>query len=212
MGRNLDPKCKQCRRIGEKLMFKGERCSSSKCAMVKRNYPPGFHGQKGQKRRQSDYGMQLAEKQKAKKQYSLLEKQFKLTFLRAKRKPGDASENLLKSLELRLDNAVYRLGFASSRTQARQLVNHGHIEANGRKVNIPSYEVKEGDIIKIRERSKKYKFFKELPEKLARQKDNVPSWLNLDLKEMAGKILHEPKAGDIKTNVNAQIIVEYYSK
>ncbi len=211
MGRNLDAKCKQCRRLGEKLFLKGERCYSPKCAMVKRNYPPGFHGQKG-KKRQSDYGMQLAEKQKAKKQYNLLEKQFKLTFLRAKRKPGDASENFLRSLELRLDNTVYRLGFASSRTQARQLVSHGHIEVNGRKVNIPSYEVKEGDIIKIRERSKKYKFFKELLEKLVRQKDNVPGWLNLDIKELAGKVLHEPKAGDIKANVNAQIIVEYYSK
>jgi len=115
-------------------------------------------------------------------------------------------------LELRLDNAIYRLGFASSRTQARQLVNHGHLEVNGRKVSIPSYEVKEGDIIKVRERSKKYKFFKELPDKLVRQKDSVPSWLNLDIKEMAGKVLHEPKAGDIKANVNAQIIVEYYSK
>jgi len=211
MGRNLDAKCKQCRRLGEKLFLKGERCYSPKCAMVKRNYPPGFHGQKG-KKRQSDYGMQLAEKQKAKKQYNLLEKQFKLIFLRAKRKPGDASENFLRSLELRLDNTVYRLGFASSRTQARQLVSHGHIEVNGRKVNIPSYEVKEGDIIKIRERSKKYKFFKELLEKLVRQKDNVPGWLNLDIKELAGKVLHEPKAGDIKANVNAQIIVEYYSK
>jgi small subunit ribosomal protein S4 len=211
MGRNLDAKCKQCRRLGEKLFLKGERCYSPKCAMVKRNYPPGFHGQKG-KRRQSDYGMQLAEKQKAKKQYNLLEKQFKLTFLKAKRKSGDASENLLKSLELRLDNAVYRLGFASSRIQARQLVSHGHLQVNGRKVDIPSFEVKEGDIIKIRERSKKYKFFKELSEKLSRQKDNVPSWLNLDIAEMAGKVLHEPKTGDIKANVNAQIIVEYYSK
>ncbi|MDD5071369.1 MAG: 30S ribosomal protein S4 [Patescibacteria group bacterium] len=211
MGRNLDAKCKQCRRLGEKLFLKGERCNSPKCAMVKRNYPPGFHGQKG-KRRQSDYGMQLAEKQKAKKQYNLLEKQFKLTFLKAKRKSGDAGENLLKSLELRLDNAVYRLGFASSRIQARQLVGHGHLQVNGRKVDIPSYEVKEGDIIKIKERSKKYKFFKELPEKLSRQKESIPSWLNLNIAEMAGKVLHEPKAGDIKANVNAQIIVEYYSK
>ncbi|MDD5031584.1 MAG: 30S ribosomal protein S4 [Patescibacteria group bacterium] len=211
MARNLDAKCKQCRRLGEKLFLKGERCNSPKCAMVKRNYPPGFHGQKG-KKRQSDYGMQLAEKQKAKKQYGLLEKQFKLTFLRAKRKPGDASENFLRTLELRLDNAIYRLGFAASRVQARQLASHGHIEVNGRKVSIPSYEVKEGDIIKIRERSKRYKFFRELPEKLTRQKDNVPGWLNLDIKELAGKVLHQPKTADIKANVNAQIIVEYYSK
>ena len=151
MGRDLDPKCKQCRRLGEKLMLKGERCFSSRCAMVKRNYPPGFHGVKGSKHRHSDYSLQLAEKQKAKKQYHLLEKQFKLTFEKASKQPDNTGENLLRLLEMRLDNAVYRLGFASSRSQARQLVNHGHIQVNNRKVNIPSCQIKVGDIIKIKE-------------------------------------------------------------
>ncbi|MFA4941406.1 MAG: 30S ribosomal protein S4 [Patescibacteria group bacterium] len=212
MARNLDAKCKQCRRIGEKLFLKGERCYSPSCAMVKRNYPPGFHGQKG-KKRQSDYGMQLAEKQKAKKQYGLMEKQFVLTFEKAKKKTGDAGENLLKLLETRLDNTVYRLGFASSRTQARQFVGHGHFEVNGKKVDIPSYEMKEGDVIKVKEKSKKYKFFKELPEKLLTPGNvNLPSWLNLNAKELSAKVLHQPGLKDINTNINVHIIVEYYSK
>jgi len=153
MGRNLDAKCKQCRRIGEKLFLKGERCDSPKCAMVKRNYPPGFHGQKG-KKRQSDYGLQLAEKQKAKKQYNLLEKQFKLTFSKAQKQTGDAGENLLKLLETRLDNVVFRLGIATSRTQARQFVGHGHIRVNDKKVDIPSFQVKQGDVVRVKSSSK----------------------------------------------------------
>lgn len=209
MGRNLEPKCKQCRRLGEKLMLKGDRCSSPKCAMVKRNYPPGFHGPKG-RRRQSDYGMQLAEKQKAKKMYNLLEKQFRLAFDKATKRQGDAGENLFKVLETRLDNAVYRLGFAESRIKARQLVGHGHFMVNDRKVNIASYSVKAGDVIKIKEKSKKQKPFKELGEKL--KNHQTPGWLNLDVKELSGKILHEPAMKDVQTNINTQMIVEYYSK
>lgn len=194
------------------MFLKGERCYLPTCAMVKRNYPPGFHGQKGRKR-QSDYGMQLAEKQKAKKQYNLMEKQFSLIFARAKKKSGDAGENLLKLLELRFDNVVYRLGFAASRAQARQLVSHGHFEVNGRKVSIPSYEVREGDIVKIRQQSKKYKFFKNLSEKLSRSGTmEIPSWLNLEAKELSGKVLHQPILKDIETNINIRVIVEYYSK
>jgi len=212
MGRNLDPKCKQCRRAGEKLFLKGERCYTPNCAIVKRNFPPGFHGQKG-KKRQSDYGMQLAEKQKAQKQYNLMEKQFRLTFAKAKKKTGDAGENLLRLLESRLDNAIYRTGFASSRAKARQLVGHGHFEVNNRKVSIPSYEVKEGDVIKVRELSKKFKIFKELPEKLLTPgSTTVPSWLNIDAKALSAKVLHQPKANDLKFNINAQVIVEFYSK
>ena len=212
MGRNLDPKCKQCRRIGEKLMLKGERCSSTKCAMVKRNYPPGFHGAKT-RRRQSDYGLQLAEKQKAKKQYNILEKQFKLAFDKARKQTGNTGEILLTILEMRLDNTIYRLGFAPSRAQARQLVNHGHFSVNGRKVNIPSYAVKPGDIIKIRSKSKKYKFFQNLSEKLSPDKKiSIPGWLHLDAKELSGKILHKPAIADIQTNINTQIIVEFYSR
>ena len=212
MGRNLDAKCKQCRRIGEKLFLKGERCSSPKCAMVKRNYPPGFHGQKG-KKRQSDYGLQLAEKQKAKKQYNLLEKQFKLTFSKAQKQTGDAGENLLKLLETRLDNVVFRLGIATSRTQARQFVGHGHIRVNDKKVDIPSFQVKQGDVIRVKSSSKKYKYFRELLEKLTKTKNTtVPGWLNLEPKELSGKVLHQPSLKDINTNINTQMIIEHYSK
>jgi len=212
MGRNLDAKCKQCRRIGEKLFLKGERCGLPKCAMVKRNYPPGFHGQKG-KKRQSDYGLQLAEKQKAKKQYNLLEKQFKLTFSKAQKQSGDAGENLLKLLETRLDNVVFRLGLASSRIQARQFVGHGHIRVNDKKVNIPSFQVKQGDVVRVKSSSKKYKHFKELLEKLTKAKETVaPGWFNFDAKELSGKILHQPSLKDINTNINTQMIIEHYSK
>jgi len=209
MGRNLDPKCKQCRRIGEKLMFKGERCSSSKCAMVKRNYPPGDHGAKRRKR-QSDYGLQLNEKQKARKQYSLQEKQFKLTFNKADKQSGNTGENLLKLLEMRLDNTVYRLGFAVSRSQARQIVGHEHITVNGEKVNIPSFQVKSGDVIKIRDKKRNNKFFKNLNEKL--NNVSVPGWLHLDIKELSGKVLQRPSEKDMQTNINSQMIVEYYSR
>ncbi len=145
MGRDLTPKCKQCRRAGEKLMLKGSKCSTQKCPMVSKNYPPGIHGSKlGRSRKLSDYAVQLKEKQKAKKQYRLLEKQFSLIFEKAKSKKGDIGVNLLTLLEIRLDNTVFRLGFASSRDEARQIVNHGLITINDRKVDIPSYRVKEG--------------------------------------------------------------------
>lgn len=207
MSKNLDPKCKQCRRAGEKLFLKGERCNTPKCAIVKRNFPPGIHGVKG-KSRQSEYGMQLQEKQKIKKEYGLLEKQFGLTFEKAKKQTGQAGENLLKLLETRLDNAVYRLGFASSRRQARQLVNHGHFNVNDKKVNIPSYQVREGDVISIK--NKKLKAFSGMEEKL--KKAQVPGWLSLNAAELSGKILHKPNAEDVKTGFNVQMIVEFYSK
>ncbi len=209
MGRNLEPKCKQCRRAGEKLFLKGDRCNTPKCAMVKRNYPPGFHGPKGRSR-QTDYGLQLTEKQKARKAYNLLEKQFKLTFDRASSKKGDVGENLLKLLEMRFDNVVYRLGFSESKIKARQLVNHGHFLVNDKKVNIPSYTVKPGDVISIKEKSKKIKHFKELSEKLKNYQ--APGWLNLDQKELKGKVLHEPNIKEIQSNINVQMIVEFYSR
>lgn len=212
MGRNLNPKCKQCRRIGEKLILKGDRCYLPKCAMVKRNYPPGLHGSKRAKKK-SDYALQLIEKQKAKKQYSMLEKQFMLTFKRAEKQKGNTGENLLKLLETRLDSVVYYLKFAQSRNQARQLINHGHFIVNDHKINIPSYQTKTGDIIKIKEQSKKNKILKKILEKLSKQnKIDIPCWLYLDPKELNGKILHIPSINDIRTNINPQIIVEYYSK
>lgn len=209
MGRNIDNKCKQCRRAGAKLFLKGERCFSPKCAMVKRNYAPGFHGPKGRKRL-SDYGLQLAEKQKAKKFYGLLEKQFRLTFVKAAKKAGDAGQNFLRLLEMRLDNVIYRLGWAASRAQARQLVNHGHFTVNNRKADIPSFGVKAGQVIKIKKSSRSNRYFKNMSEKL--KKANRPSWLNFDAGDLSAKILHEPKEADLPQDLNAQVIIEYYSK
>ena len=209
MGRNLDSSCKQCRRVGEKLFLKGERCMSPKCAMVKRNYAPGFHGPKG-KKRLSDYGLQLQEKQKAKKYYGLLEKQFRLTYAKASKKQGDAGKNFLRLLEMRLDNVIFRLGWAASRSQARQLVNHGHFTVNSRKTDIPSFSVKLGEVIKIKKSSQSNRFFKNLGEKL--KKAERPSWLNFDASDLSAKVLHEPKETDLPQNINVQMIIEYYSK
>lgn len=209
MAKNLGPKCKLCRREGEKLFLKGERCHTAKCAIIKKNYPPGIHGPKG-RGRQSDYSIQLREKQKAKRIYNLLENQFKITFEKANKQKGDAGENLLKMLETRLDNVVYRLGFAISRNQARELVNHGHFTINGKKVDIPSCQVKIGDIIAIKPSSKKNKFFNNLAERL--KKVEVPSWINLDSSELSGKILHQPSKNDIEMKINTQMIVEFYSR
>ncbi|MFA6306425.1 MAG: 30S ribosomal protein S4 [Patescibacteria group bacterium] len=209
MSKYLGPKCKLCRREGDKLMLKGERCFTAKCAIVKRNYPPGLHGPKG-RARQSGYNMQLREKQKAKRIYNLMEKQFKLSFLRAIKQKGEAGENLMKILETRLDNVIYRLGFAPSRAQARVLANHGHFRVNDKKVNIPSFNVKTGDIIKVRQSSRKNKHFANLSEKL--KKIETPSWLNLEIKDLSAKVLHQPAKEDFESKINSQMIVEFYSK
>jgi len=210
MGKNLEPKCKKCRRVGEKLFLKGERCSSTKCAMIKRNYPPGFHGQKG-RGKSTDYGMQLNEKQKIRKQYVMMEKQFRLTFDKAKKQVGNTGENFIKLLEKRLDNVVYRLGFAASRSQARQMVGHGLFTVNGSKVDIPSYTVNAGDIIRIKTNKKNIVPFREIKEKL--KKVEVPGWLNLDTKEeIAGKVLHEPITDELMKKFNVHVVVEFYSR
>jgi len=209
MGRNLNPKCKQCRRSGEKLFLKGERCYAPKCAMVKRNYAPGMHGAKN-KTRPTEYGIQLNEKQKAKRQYGLLEKQFKLTFEKAKKEGGNTGDNFLKLLEMRFDNTIYRSGIASSRNEARQLISHGHFTINDKKVNIPSYQVSTGEVIKIKSNKKDSKIFKDLKDKL--QKKEMPGWINLDKNEIAAKILHAPDVSVLKPNFNLQMIVEYYSR
>ncbi len=209
MSKYLGPKCKLCRRAGEKLMLKGERCGSPKCAMVKRNYPPGFHGPKG-RGKISDYGQQLLEKQKAKRIYNLLEKQFKLTFLEAQKMKGNTGDNLLQLLEMRLDNVIYRLGLAASRAQARQLVNHGLFAVNGRGVNIPSYTVKEGDIVEVKKNKKNAKIFKNIENKI--KPENIPGWLNFDVKKLSAKVLHKPNIEDIRANINTQMIVEFYSR
>lgn len=210
MSKNLEPKCKQCRRIGEKLMLKGERCASGKCAIVKRNYPPGIHGVKG-KKRLSGYGEQLQEKQKAKKIYNLLEKQFRLTFEKAKRMKGDLGENFLCLLETRLDNVIYRMGFAESRGKARNMINHGHFTVNGTKVNIPSFQLKQGDVIKIKKASASSKAFATLKDKM--KSFEAPGWMHIEKEDLSTKILHFPTANDIKaSSINIHMVVEFYSR
>ena len=206
MARYTDANCRLCRREGQKLFLKGERCYSTKCAMEKRSYAPGQHGQ-GRKK-VSEYGTQLREKQKAKRFYGLQEAQFRNLFDKAVKRKGITGENLLMFLETRLDNVVFRLGFASSRKEARQLVTHGHFTVNGRKVNIPSYLCSEGDIIKVKEKSAQSPKFREIKEMTI----TVPSWLTVDVDKLEGKVLNLPTRDEIDTPVAEHLIVELYSK
>ena len=208
MTATLDKQCKLCRRAGKKLMLKGDRCNSTKCAMVSRNYPPGIHGNK-RRARKSQYGLQLEEKQKAKQMYGLREKQFRNLFEKAKKK-GDAGTVLLQMLENRLDNTIYKLGLAVSRAQARQMVSHALFLVNNKKVNIPSFQVKTGDIIEIKKNKQQKKIFLDLENKI--KKIDLPSWLNFDLLEKKAKVLHEPKEPDLEKSINREAIVEFYSK
>ncbi len=207
MGRNLDPKCKQCRREGKKLFLKGERCFGPKCAMVRKAYPPGQHGQ-DRRRGLSEYGIQLREKQRVRRTYSIMEKQFRKYFDEAGRTKGDTGNIFLSLLERRLDNVIYRLGFASSRNLARQLVNHGHFLVNGKKVDIPSYLVKEGDIITVKDKG--LAVFSNLENTLKNYQ--FPSWLLLDFKKLEGKVLSVPTRREIDLAADTQLIVEYYSR
>ena len=210
MARYTGPVCKICRREGLKLFLKGDRCFTPKCAVEanRKPYPPGQHTQR--RRKVSEYGIQLREKQKAKFLYGVLERQFRRHFEEAERRPGSTGENLLRLLEMRLDNVVFRLGFAESRAQARQLVTHGHITVNGRKVNIPSYETRVGEAIGVRPRSRQMEYFKTLAELLKRR--SVPEWLSLDTENMSGRILSAPSRSDIDANLQEQLIVEFYSR
>ena len=206
MARYTAANCRLCRREGQKLFLKGERCYSTKCALEKRNFPPGQHGQ-GRKN-VSEYGLQLREKQKTKRFYGLQETQFRNLFDKAERKKGITGENLLILLETRLDNVVFRLGFASSRKEARQLVTHGHFTVNGKKVNIPSYEVKAGDVIAVKEKSQSSPKFKEIKDMTI----TVPSWVTVDVQKLEGKVLNLPTRDEIDTPVAEHMIVELYSK
>ncbi|HCU08104.1 MAG TPA: 30S ribosomal protein S4 [Clostridiales bacterium] len=206
MARYTGPSCRLCRREGQKLFLKGERCYSGKCALEKRNYAPGQHGQ-GRKK-VSNYGLQLREKQKAKRFYGLQETQFKNYFTKAANKRGITGETLLIMLETRLDNTVFRMGFASSRKEARQLVCHGHFTVNGKKVDIPSYSVKPGEIIKVKEKSISSLKFKEIKEMTI----STPAWLSIDTDKLEGKIISLPDRSMIDTPVEEQLIVELYSK
>ncbi len=195
-----------------KLYLKGERCYTPKCAFERRPYPPGLHGQASRfRRKQSDYALQLREKQKVKRLYGVLERQFRIYFREASRRKGLTGATLLQILESRLDNVVYRLGFADSRAQARQLVRHGHIEVNGRKVDIPSYRVKPGDIVRVREKSRKKAFFRDRAEIIAERA--VPEWLERDAENMVGRVLALPQRHHITdVEINEQLIVEFYSR
>ena len=208
MARYTDASCRLCRREGQKLFLKGDRCYTEKCAMVARAYPPGMHGQGRSKT--SEYGSQLREKQKAKRYYGLLESQFRSYFEMAERRPGQTGDNLLSILESRLDNVVYRLGFAMSRAEARQLVTHGHITVNGKRVNIPSFLVKPGMIISLSERSRNLEKIKNNVEANAFRQP--PKWLEYDANNMIVKVVGVPAREDIDLPIEEHLIVELYSK
>ncbi len=208
MARYTGPVCRICRRQGLKLFLKGERCFGPKCAIERRNYPPGDHGQR--RRKLSEYANQLKEKQKARYVYGVLERQFRKHFEEAERRAGVTGANLLRVLESRLDNVVYRLGFADSRKQARQLVRHGHFSLNGRRTNIPSALVKAGDTVAVMSRSRESEYFKVVQEGIARK--TVPQWLDLDVANMSGRVLNLPARDQIEAHVNEQLVVEYYSR
>lgn len=205
MARYTDASCRLCRREGNKLFLKGQRCYTSKCSISRRSAVPGQHGQ-GRKK-MSEYGIQLREKQKTKRFYGLLEKQFHLTYERAERMNGKAGENLLKLLELRMDNLIYRMGLANSRPEARQLVTHGHFTVNGKKVDIPSITLKVGDVIAVRESSRKSPKFADLTN--ARP---VPAWLSFNDESLTGSIVQAPAREDVDLEVKETLIVELYSK
>ena len=208
MAKYTEAVCRLCRREGVKLFLKGDRCYGNKCAFDIRSYAPGQHGQA--RKKLSEYGMQVREKQKAKRIYGILERQFHKIFVKAERQPGMTGLNLLVLLERRLDNVVYRLGFVSSRSLARQLVTHGHIAVNGKRVDIPSAYVKTGDVITVMENSRNKECFKGLAETLAAK--TVPAWLVLDAQNMSGKVDRFPTREEIDVPVAEQSIVELYSK
>lgn len=209
MARYLDSACRVCRREGLKLFLKGQRCYKEKCAIERREYPPGQHGQR-RRGKISEYGTQLREKQKVKRLYGLLERQFRGTFARASRAKGITGETLLSLLERRLDNMVYRMGFCSSRPEARQFVLHGHFLVNGKKVTIPSYSVKEGDEIALREKSRQIPQVLESLEAVDRR--GLPSWLEMDKGKFIGRVKTLPSREELTLPVREQLIVELYSK
>jgi small subunit ribosomal protein S4 len=208
MARYTGPVCRICRRHGLKLFLKGERCFGPKCAIERRNYPPGDHGQR--RRKLSEYANQLKEKQKSRYIYGVLERQFRKHYAAADRGQGATGAKLLRVLESRLDNVVYRLGFADSRRQARQLVRHGHFALNGRRTDIPSALVKASDTISVMPRARSLEYFKIAQEGLARKA--VPNWLTLDVANMSGQVLSLPGRDEIEVAINEQLVVEFYSR
>lgn len=208
MARYSGPQCRLCRRETEKLFLKGDRCFTEKCAVERRQYPPGQHGQRRGKL--SDYGLQLREKQKVRNTYGILEKQFRKYFHGAERKKGVTGEVLLQLLETRLDNVVYRMGFAPNRTSARQLVKHGHFLINGREVNIPSCHVYVGDTVEVKESSREIDIIKDSVDRAEQR--GIPAWIETDAQNFKGKVLQIPAREDIQLTAQEQLIVELYSK
>ena len=208
MARNLDPKCRQCRREGEKLFLKGEKCFTEKCAIERRNQAPGQHGAK--QARLSDYGVHLREKQKVRRIYGVLEAQFRLTYKEADRRRGVTGENLLQLLESRLDSVVYRMGFAASRTEARQLVRHNGIQVNGRRVNIPSFRAKPGDVVEVNEKAKAQLRIKAAVE--AADSRGFPECVEVDAKAMKGTFKALPQRAELPATINESLVIELYSK
>lgn len=208
MARNLDPKCRQCRREGEKLFLKGEKCFTDKCAIERRNYPPGQHGQRNT--RLSGYGVQLREKQKLRRIYGLLERQFRTSYDHAARSRGITGEALLQRLESRLDNLAHRMGFGASRTEARQIVRHNGILVNGKRVNIPSYELRPGDVVEVVEKAKAQLRIKASAE--AAESRGFPEWIEVDIKALKGTFKARPQRADLPSTINESLVVELYSK
>ncbi len=209
MARNLDPKCRQCRREGEKLFLKGEKCFTDKCAIERRAYAPGQHGQKSGQRL-SDFGKQLREKQKVRRIYGVLEGQFRRVYAEASRRKGVTGESLLQILESRLDTVAYRMGFGSSRTEARQVVRHNGILVNGKRVNIPSYQVKPGDVVEVADKSKAQLRIKAAAE--AAESRGVPVWMEVDAKGLKGTFKALPQRSELPATINEALVVELYSK
>ena len=209
MARNLDAKCRQCRREGEKLFLKGEKCFTDRCAIERRNYAPGQHGQKSGMRL-SDFGKQLREKQKLRRIYGVLERQFRKTYFEADRRKGITGENLLFILESRLDSLAYRMGFGISRSEARQVVRHNAILVNGRRVNIPSFQCRPGDVIEVASRAKDQLRIKAAAE--AAESRSIPEWLEVDVKALKGTFKSLPARSDLPSTINESLVIELYSK
>jgi small subunit ribosomal protein S4 len=208
MARNLDAKCRQCRREGEKLFLKGEKCFTDKCSIERRSYAPGQHGQKNN--RPSDYGVQLREKQKVRRIYGVLERQFRKTYKEADRLKGITGENLLQLLESRLDTVAYRMGFGASRTEARQVVRHNGITVNGRRVNIPSFQVRPGDVVAVADKAKAHLRIKAAAE--AAEGRGFPEWMEVDAKALKGTFKAKPQRSELPSTINESLVVELYSK
>lgn len=208
MARNLDAKCRQCRREGEKLFLKGEKCFTDKCAIERRSYPPGQHGQKNT--RLSGYGVQLREKQKVRRIYGILERQFRKTYKQAASSKGVTGEALLQNLESRLDSVAYRMGFGASRTEARQVVRHNGILVNGKRVNIPSYQCRPGDVVEVAQAAKAQLRIKGAAE--AAESRGYPEWIEADAKALKGTFKARPQRTEMPSNINESLIVELYSK